>query len=259
MEEGKKIVPVMSVKKALDLLEMLLFQDVKRNGIRLSDMAAKLNVPDNTARNLLKTMIECGFVAQNQEARYIAGKKCQQIGAINKYTSASVNNAINRALDKFIEKIDETVTFAILSDGYRDIIAEASSQKTVKVVYEKTSSVNIYSVVTGRVLAAYADKDELAQIIRRYGMPGEHWNNIKNMNSLEKELQAIRKKGYCILSAKNSETMTFACPVLDKDDKLIGSVGSYAPIFRCPQKKHGEVIQALKEAAVELSKSTTLF
>jgi len=254
MEENKKTVPVMSVKKALDLLEMLLFQDVKHNGIRLSDMAAKLDIPDNTARNLLKTMIECGFVEQNAEARYIAGKKCQQIGTLNKFSSESVNNAINSALDKFIEKIDETVTFAILSDGYRDIIAEASSQKAVKVVYEKTSSINIYSVVTGKILAAYADKDELARIIRRYGMPGEHWNNIKNMASLEKELQAIRKKGYCVLQVKNSETVTFAYPVLCREGRLIGSVGSYAPAFRCPQKKHGEIIKALKETALEISK-----
>lgn len=254
MEENKKPVPVMSVKKALDLLEMLLFQDVKRNGIRLSDLAAKLNIPDNTARNLLKTMIECGFVEQNAESRYTAGRKCQQIGILNKFSSETVSNAINSALNKFIEKIDETVTFAILSDGYRDIIAEFSSQKAVKVVYEKTSSINIYSVVTGRILAAYADEDELAQIIRRNGMPGEHWNNIKNMASLEKELQAIRKKGYCVLQVKNSETITFAYPVLGRDGKLVGSVGCYAPAFRCLQKKHGKIIQALKETALEISK-----
>lgn len=253
MEEDKKIVPVMSVKKAMDLLEMLLFQDVKRNGIRLSDLAAKLNIPDNTARNLLKTMIECGFVAQNQEARYIAGKKCQQIGAINKYTSESVNNAINRALDKFIEKIDENVTFAILSNGYRDIITEIGSNKTVKVVYERVNSYNIYTMATGRILAAYADKDELAQIIRRYGMPGEHWNSIKDMDTLKLELQAIRKKGFCVISVKKSETMTFACPVLDRNNKLIGSVGSFAPIFRCSHKKQRELIQALRKAAAELS------
>ena len=194
MEENKKAGPIRSVKKALDLLEILLFQDIKRNGVRLTDMAAKLNIPEATARNLLKTMIGCGFVAQNDDARYISGEKCQKIGKINKFASETMDKIINRALNKFIEKIDENITLGILVNGYRNIITEISSTKTIKIMYERVNVYNIYTMATGRVMAAYADQDELAQIIAKNGMPGENWNNIDNLVTMKK--QAKIKKVY---------------------------------------------------------------
>lgn len=252
MESNKKNVPVLSVKKALDLLEMLIFQDVKRNGIRLSDLAAKLEIPDNTARNLLKTMVECGFVAQNSESRYIMGKKCQQIGSLNGISSKRSEEDIKNALTKFNEKINETIVFAILADGYREVIAEVASRKEVKVVFERTSSVNIYDATTGRVLAAYAEPEELERIIERYGLPGEYWDNIKDIGSLKKALSVIRDQGH-VLMPKWDELISFAIPVLNEEGKLIGSVGCYAPIFRCPKKKQTEIISALNDVASDLA------
>lgn len=253
MEANKKTVPVMSVKKALHLLETLVFQDVKRNGIRLSDLAAKLDIPNNTARNLLKTMMECGFVEQTPESRYITGKKCQQIGNLNRISSKRAEETIKNALNKFNEKVDETIVLAILSNGYREIIAELSSRKEVKVVFERTNSINIYEVSTGRILAAYSEKEDLAWIIERYGMPGKYWNNIRDIKRLKNELAIIKEQGRVLLS--RGELISFACPVLNADEKLVGSVGCYAPAFRCPKKKQDEIIKALENVSSELSHS----
>ncbi len=241
----------MSVKKAFDLLETLVFQDVKRKGIRLSDLATKFNIPDNTARNLLKTMINCDFVAQTSDSRYIAGEKCKQIGNLNKVSSKRAEEKIKNALNKFNNKIDETVVFSILSNGYREIIAEVSSRKEVKVVFEKTSSINIYATTTGRVLAAYSAKDDFEMIIKRYGIPGKYWDNIKDVKTLTKELDVIKRTGHVVMLCP--ELIALACPVLDATGKLIGSVGSHAPAFRCPKRKQNEIIRVLKDLAAELS------
>lgn len=254
MEDKKKTVPVMAVKKALDLLEMLIFQDIGRNGIRLSDLADKLQVPDNTARNLLKTMIECGFVSQNSDSRYVVGEKCLQIGNLNKFSSGRIFNAINDALRHFNERINETVSFSVLSNGYRDVIAEAASRRTVRIVYEQASIVNIFTTATGRILSAYTSEDELSLIIERYGMPGKNWNNIRDIDSLKKELRQIQARGFDIFPTPDNEVYAFGCPVLDKESKLAGAIGCYAPQFRWPKEKHEEMINELKAAAAELSK-----
>jgi IclR family acetate operon transcriptional repressor len=252
MESNKKNVPVLSVKKALDLLEMLIFQDVKRNGIRLSDLAAKLEIPDNTARNLLKTMVECGFVAQNSESRYITGNKCRQIGILNKFNSESIRNAIREILNKFNKEVDETIVFAILSDGCRETIDRVDSKIEVRVVYDNTIYVNIFETSTGRILAAYCKNEELSKIIERYDMPGERWNNIEDLDKLKKELALIKEKGYVAMSRWN--LLAFACPVLSADGALIGSIGCYVPVFRCPRERQPEIIRALKNVASDLTR-----
>ena len=62
-------VPVKSVKKALDLLTLVAFEDPAGEGIPLNELASAMEFPPSSARNLLKTMISCGYVAQNSEGR----------------------------------------------------------------------------------------------------------------------------------------------------------------------------------------------
>ena len=54
-------VPVKSVKKALDLLSILIFDDPGLKGVKLTDLAQRLKLPANTTHNLLKTMVVCGI------------------------------------------------------------------------------------------------------------------------------------------------------------------------------------------------------
>ena len=76
--------PIAAVQKALDVLDVLVFEDPNRCGLRLAELAARLNQKPATLRGILKTMIACGYVEQDAHARYRTGKRCEQIGALNR-------------------------------------------------------------------------------------------------------------------------------------------------------------------------------
>ena len=76
-------VPVKSLKKALDLLDVLLFEDAEEQGFEVKGLAEKLHLPANSVHNLLKTMRICGYVEKNGSGRYTFGPVCRRIAYRN--------------------------------------------------------------------------------------------------------------------------------------------------------------------------------
>lgn len=52
---------VNSVKKALDILDILIFEDIDRRGISLKELSERSGIRPNTLHNILKTMKQCGY------------------------------------------------------------------------------------------------------------------------------------------------------------------------------------------------------
>ncbi len=250
----EKTVPVMSVKKALDLLGILAFEDVRREGVRLSDLSSRLGLPLNTARNLLKTMICCGFVAQTDESRYIVGPVSQRMGMVNRLASASTTAVVDDALRELSAKLGEGVVFAILSDGNRAALAAVDSNRQIRTMGEPRGSRNFYSYPTARVLTAYASESDRARIIERNGLPGAAWDAIDTPERLDHALAQIRKDGFCVIQEQSTEIVGLAVAALDADGELLGSLGFHAPAFRCPPTRLGQIIEELQTATAELSK-----
>ncbi len=248
---SKPDVPVRSVRKALELLEMIVLDDPARNGIALTDLAKRMGMLPNSTRNILKTMLVCGFAAQNQEGRYVPGPKILTIGRINYFDKARLAR-IERLLLEFSGSIQEDSVFAILYQGRRIALAKAHSAQIIKIEPEKESA-DLYALPTGRVLAAYASPEELKTIVKLNGWPGKSWNNISNPAKMATAVSALKKAGGCVINPDSNQIASMAVPVLDAKDKLIGAIGAYAPCFRCPPEKAKIIYQELVKVAQRIS------
>ena len=99
-------VPVRSVKKALELLEMIALAPPAQKGISLSELAKRMQMLPNSTRNILKTMILCGFIGQNREGRYVTGAKISAMCRQNYFDAARLKK-IERLLAEFSSSIEK--------------------------------------------------------------------------------------------------------------------------------------------------------
>lgn len=247
----KPDVPVRSVRKALELLEMIVLDDPARKGITLTDLAKRMGMLPNSTRNILKTMLVCGFADQNQEGRYVPGPKILAIGRVNYFDKARLAR-IERLLLEFSNSIREDSVFTILYQGRRIALAKAHSAQIIKIEPEK-ESVDLYTLPTGRVLAAYASPEELKTIVKLNGWPGKSWNNISNPANMEAALCALKKEGGCVINPDSNQIASMAAPVLNSKGKLIGAIGAYVPCFRCPPEKVKIIYRELVKVAQRIS------
>src|SRR5690554_4561120 len=92
--EKRNAVPVRSVQKALEILDMLIFEDPACDGVSLSEIARRMAMPANSAHNLLKSMVVCNYVNQNERGHYIAGTMVEQIGSLNRLRSPRMMDVV---------------------------------------------------------------------------------------------------------------------------------------------------------------------
>lgn len=245
---------VQSVIKALKALDIMGLEDYARNGIPLSELSRRLDIKSNTLHNLLKTMIYCGYVAQTESSKYIAGEKCFQLGLLNKLTSPAIlERKIEPIIRQLSENIGESISLAVLSNGERLVLKYINAQHPVRVELGLLEKDNIYEKNTGRILVAFADNNNRLLITEKWGYPGEKWDGIDDKMKLEEKLHQIRNDGHIITVEKQLEIVSMAVPVKLKNYNILGALGAYAPIFRCEENRQLGIMRQLKLTAEVLS------
>ncbi len=246
-------IPVAVVKKAFDLLEMIVFDAPAGEGLALSELARRMEMPQNSARNILKSMIACGFVEQNSDAKYFAGAKCHRMGRWNRLISETTAQAIQEHLAALTAEIEEATVFATLHGGNRVVLARIEASQAIQVRQALIQNERFYSTPTGRVMTAYASPDEFAQIIARQGFPGASWGGIDDEADLRAAGEDIRTAGESVIVER--QVVAFARPVLGQNGEFIGALGCYAPNFRCPETSWEKIRQAMKLTVAGLEQS----
>ena len=245
-------VPVKSVKKALDLLTILALETPPGQGVGLFELAKRMGMLPNTTHSLLKTMVACGYVSQDADAKYLAGSRCRQIGRLTRLTPEHVNQYFVPLLQNTCDDIGESLVLVTLQQGARLILARVEPNQSIRVATAVLQGDAMFTTPTGRVLVAYADEDALRLIIEKEGWPGERWENIADASELEKQRIRICTLGGEILMP-NTELAAMACPVLDGKQRLLGALGCCAPAFRCPPQRRRDLLEKLKKCAQSLA------
>ena len=241
-------VPVKSVKKALDLLSLLIFDDPEMRGIELNVLSSRLGLPANTAHNLLKTMSVCGYVAQNAGGRYIAGPKCRRIGMLNQVENNKFKEKLSAVLEHYTAEINEAMVFVTLHGGKRVVLIRTEpALQVIRIDQQIVENSSIYDMPTGRVLTAFAGPEDYRLILKNYGDPDKNWPGY------ERDMEKIRKERQCLILPDRSGINAFALPVNDNRGQMLGAIGCYSPAFRCNQQTREKILSALHRAATEIS------
>lgn len=242
--------PIASVKKALDVLDILAFEDMEHHGVALAELAARLGQKPNTLHGILKTMVACGYVEQDEHARYRTGRRCEQIGIINQFRmQPDTARKLNQRLLALCDETGESVSFYVLKNGDRINYLNYQTRDIIKVDYSMLEKNSLYEYPSGRVLVAFASETERDQLLSKHGLPKRSWNGIVNRAQLETEMANVRRDR--VLTRKTQDVASFAGPVFHTGGQLLGSVGVYLPIFRLTPQKEQYICEKLQRFADE--------
>jgi IclR family acetate operon transcriptional repressor len=229
---SKKLVN--SVKKALDVLDILVFDDLDRKGLPLSELSRRTGIPANTLHALITTLLACGYVRQNPDSTYLAGHKIDDVGKQNLIRS-KLAEKIPDILDVYREKTGESIVFYTLINAEKVPVHSVNRKGLFNINFEQLRSGDFFQVPTSRVIYAFASSENQDAIIKRWGMPGKAWNNIESMKELNEAGEAVRKRGYDEAVTHGGQVYSVAYPVIDKNNNLFGAVGFYAPTSECTE------------------------
>jgi len=243
--------PVESLRKGLEVLE-LLSRANSPTGLPLVEVASRMGYKRTSTHNLLKTLALCGYAKNDGDGRYCLGWKTTQL-LRNRLASGVLGPAVAPLLSELATQLDESVVLTSLVDGCRRVVARARGSQLIQVDPHlfNGEDKSMWGTVTGRVLAAFLDEEELQWVLQCEGMPGQEWPEASASEAkMASALAGIHDAG---MAEEKEEAASLAVPVL-AGRRLLGALGVHLPGFRWTSVRRAEFLPAMRHTAARLAR-----
>lgn len=241
-----------SSEKLLTLMEIL---SQEENPIRLSDLAAKLDMNVSTVSRFLTTLQNRGYVSQSQErGTYVLTYKICQLA--NNVTSRMDYRNICQPYLKKISKIFGCTTNLIARYEYSVIYLDVvPGPQQLMVPLQRIGKVApLYCTGGGKLFLQFFTEEELRSYASAAPFHRYTEYTICSLGELRKELQTISEKGY---ATDNQEcelgTRCLAVPIYNYTGNIQAAISLNAPIAKLTDQYIQENAPLLKDIAMEIS------
>ena len=230
---------IQSVSHALDVLEDLAKSSSE---VGVTELAKRLKLHKNNVFRLLKSLELRGYAEQNRDTEdYRLGVKALQLG--QSYLSQS--SLVARAyplLKELSDNCGETVSLAILQNGYVQFPVSIESKKPVKVAQRVAISFPAKTNAAGRLLTAHFSDAILNEILAS--------NNPQDV-AIKNQLNELRSTGLIIdRGAIEADVISVAKVVKGNGNEVVGAIEVIVPQYRA---KIESLTPLVEESATNLS------
>lgn len=237
-----------SVEKAFKIMAYLIDNLPEQSVVGISN---HLNVHRSTVHRLLKALEKYDFVEKGESrSKYKLGKRMLQIGSI-----ALSNFGLCQIAKPFIEKIrnktKETTYLTTFSNDEVLYLDYKESIYGIAAIARPGMRLPAHCTSSGKIFLAFGPihfrERVFLESLRSYTK-----NTITDLQTLEKELEIVKRKGYGVCRNEYEQGITaIAAPIFSKGKNLIGAIAIAGPSNRL---KIPPLIDILRKSSREISK-----
>jgi IclR family KDG regulon transcriptional repressor len=237
------------INKAFDLLDVL----EAHGPLTLTELSVQSSTNKVTALRILANLEARGYVERDEAGRYSLGLRLLQLG-LRKSAAIDLRTVAHPALQGLREQFDETANLGIL-DGtgilYIDILESTLGLRMAATVGARD---DIHSTAIGKAIASTWDGNRAARIVTLKLQPKTP-RTITDAALLERELDAVRERGYSIDDEENETgARCIGAPVLDHAGACVAAISVSGPTIRMSEDRILLIAPVLQRTALEISK-----
>lgn len=234
---------------------MRILKALAENGgaLALKDVAAVTAMPRGKVHQYLSSLRGVGMVGQNDETgRYHIGPAAVTVGLVGLARLSPIRQ-VHEKLRALRDRVNETVTAAIWGEMGPTIIAIEESDQLVTMNVRIGTVLPVLSTAIGRVFLAYLAPAQTRRLVAAERSDGGAGGvTDEAMRDVLAEIRARR------LSRARSALLAgidaVAAPVFDYRGHIIAVICAVGRSETMPTRWNGPVVQALTEAADDLSR-----
>lgn len=249
---------IAAVERAFKMLEALAGEP---DGVDLSLLAERLDLPASATHRLLATLAERGFVAQNASSgAYGLTLKLSQL-AFRNLDLRGLPDVGQVVLDDLARATREYCRLAVVEDENLVWIARAQGA-TAGLRYEPPMGAEIvlHATATGKAWLASLPESEALRIVCARGFAAQGRtgpNAVSDVDSLRAHLAETRRRGFA-LAIEEGEIGTVALATTfrsgpEAGSPVAGTLSVAGPSPRMTEDRRGVIAKALRRAADEMA------
>ena len=215
MRTKKPLIQVL--ERAFDILEML---GRTKRAYRSSEIAAELNLSQQTVNNLLRTLYERGYLSQTERREYRLGGQCFYLGACADRWQ-ELRKEAEKVLPALRKETGLTV-FAGVLENDRLFCVAMNNWKPDRIPQDWTEE--LHSTASGRLLLAGLSPEERQKLLART-LRKKTRKTVTNPDQLERICQTIQKQGFAEIHGESVEQIhSIAVPIRNRDGNIIAAL-----------------------------------
>ncbi|GMG96337.1 IclR family transcriptional regulator [Tepidimicrobium xylanilyticum] len=240
---------IASVIKAIEVIEFIAGSE---NEVGVTEISNGLNYGVSATYHLLNTLKECNIVIQNEiTKKYSLSLKLWQIGML-----AYGQNHISVVLKPYLEKLKaltgETANLTVMDNKQIVYIAQAESNRLVKMFTTIGATAPLHCTAGGKVLLAFKPKDIRNSILDEIELIKYTENTIVNKEEFLKELEEVRKQGFAFDNQEREIGVScIGAPIFDLNDHAIACITISGPTARFTDENKRKWVNIVLQIAEE--------
>jgi DNA-binding IclR family transcriptional regulator len=210
--------------------------------VTIQAVADALSLPHSTAHRILQNLAAENMVSASSERTYALGPEALRL-AWRLRKGASFEDLARPVMRQLSEETGETVTLNryLKKEGMSVIAAIAETSRSLSYALDVGDPKYLNAGASGKVILAFLPADEIEAVIARHGLPRATDRTLTERSRLERELQAIRVKGYAF----------------SRGERLPGAVAIGAPIFETGGHVFGSLVITTPEQRFKMANLET--
>jgi IclR family transcriptional regulator, acetate operon repressor len=244
------------VDRVVDIIELIADEP---NGMPLSEIAARLDMPKSAAHRLLATLVRRGFAEQDEfSQRYRLTVKLAAVG-FRVLAASGTSDVCQPSLDRLAARTGELVRLAIVENDSLIWIAKAQgSPSGLRYDPDLGQMVVLHATATGKSWLATLSDDHAARLVRARGfvVPARFGNPVvRNEADLMEELARTRRRGFGVAIEEGEPgTCAMARAILaGVDRKAVATVSIAGPAARLTPARMEEFAPDLEATTNEIA------
>lgn len=241
---------VKSAGRALDIFELLAKH---KNGLSIADISKKLNIPQSSTSNLVKTLHDSGYLTRDETKKYILGVRLIQLGSVA-MESLDIGVVAKPILQRLVENIQETGFLAIRAQSEVVYILKIDSDRSVSTTAQPGYHKPLYDTGLGKAFLAAMTKEEQNEILSNINLIPVTSHTITDKDELMEQLEQFRRQGYAIDDEESEYGLYCIATTVSTVDKNIDAAISIAGLKTRVLPNKDNITKCLLDSANEISK-----
>tara|TARA_R110002049_G_scaffold268597_1_gene445325 strand:- start:3424 stop:4230 length:807 start_codon:yes stop_codon:yes gene_type:complete len=218
--------------------------------VSVRELTAMTGLPKPTIYRNVAALVECGFLDEVENGRYVLGMRFVRIALTGKADS-HVIRAVSAMMQKTAGDLGETAFFARYRGGRVDIIAiETPGDPAVSYIYPGLGPRPVHACSSGKAIAAHLAADLQLDLLDAAPVRFTS-NTITDAETLQRELKQVRRYGYAVCNGEIDEGVTsVAVPIHIDRIGSVFSIGVVGPTARIAPQIQNRLLPVLTDQAL---------
>jgi IclR family transcriptional regulator, KDG regulon repressor len=244
---------IQSIERAADILELFISTSPE---LSVKEISQHLNLSKSTVHGIIKTLEHRGYLQQNpDDLKYKLGIKLFELGNfVGKHLD--IRGIARPIISNLVAELNETVHLVTLQRDELVYVEKVEGPSALTIYSHIGKRAPFHCTGVGKSILAYLSEKEVDRILSTVVLKSFTEFTMTDIQEIKEHLISIREQGF----ATDDEEIELglkcvAAPIFNHQGNVIASISCAAPKMRLDEERLPKVIEGIKAAALEISKS----